>query len=124
MGRKPLRSAAFSYRTVCGGRTHLLGREAYMEWSRREFVAAGLVAAAAGLVGCKNQGQRPGASWPGGTTPGTAPSKLAAIPQPRTPLNVPQQPAPMPQVIEAIPRSRWATAAPVMSRIYAMDGVN
>lgn len=75
------------------------------------------------VAGCAEQASdwndRPAPQWPTASTP--QPSPRVAIPP------APAKPAPAPPsglaALNAVPRSRWAKAAPIMSRVNPMQGV-
>jgi hypothetical protein len=110
-----------------------------MDVSRREFVVLGVgLLAAAGCANQANLVERPGPAWPGSrprpdgsTEPGYTPPRQASYtPHPAAPISPPQLPAvadPQPShdgALQAIPRSRWAKADPILKQISPMGGVD
>src|SRR5690349_21500401 len=111
-----------------------------MDVSRREFVVLGLgLLAAAGCAQHGNLAERPGPEWPGGrprpdgATPFDPPARQASyFPQPASPqIYTPQTPQiePPPPMhssggLQAIPRSQWAKADPIMKQINPMGGID
>ena len=111
-----------------------------MNVSRRNFILASVSLMAAGCAHTPPARElasapRPSAEWPDhGYIPhagglGTAPPAPAAKPNPapivaREAPPAPAIPQPAPGGIQAIPRSSWASASPIMARVNPMEGIN
>jgi len=110
-----------------------------MNVSRRHFFLTSISLFAAGCAATNNQsqsnvdGSRLAAQWPdsgyvphsGSITPlPNTPAKPAPKPVSPTPgKTTPPSPAPILGGIQAIPRTSWASAPPMMARVNPMDGV-
>ncbi|MCE9592100.1 MAG: peptidoglycan recognition protein family protein [Planctomycetes bacterium] len=102
-----------------------------MSLSRRDFVLLGMGLMAAGCASQQQtQNETPDVLWPGHldrpvpTGPGSATlpthPNTGAIQPPRQQVVE----TPVAGSIQAIPRSRWAAAGPIMSKMIPMNGIN
>ncbi len=108
-----------------------------MSVSRRHFLLIGLGALAAGCSNSAKFGERPGPDWPDPLSPPRPNTGGYALrPYAQTPTATPMTTVPGPPVLtpvppvttsgglQAIPRSSWAKAGPIMKSLNPMGGVD